>query len=98
MDSDRSKEELDLAKKIIKEYPSIKSVIYSKKCLEEELLKILAPNDIGKNGRKKSQELKTVLKKYCKNAKDYERLFTKKKLEQARTNNKWLDSIIKIFE
>ena len=29
---------------------------------------------------------------------DYERLFTKKKLEQARTNNKWLDSIIKIFE
>lgn len=30
MDSDRPKEELDLAKKKIKEYPSIKSVIYSK--------------------------------------------------------------------
>lgn len=98
MDSDRPKEELDLAKEKIKEYPSIKSVIYSKKCLEEELLKILAPNDMGKNSRKKSQELKTVLKKHCKNAKDYERLFTKKKLEQARINNKWLDSIIKIFE
>lgn len=98
MDSDRSKEELDLAKKKIKECSSIKCVVYSKKCLEEELLKILTPSDIGKNSRKKSKELKAVLKNYCKSAKDYERLFDKKRLEKARINNKWLDSIIKIFE
>lgn len=98
MDLDRPKKELNLAKKKIKEYPSIKGVFYSKKCLEEELLKILTPKDVSKNRCKKSQELKTVLKNHCKNAKDYERLFTRKKLNLARINNKWLDSIIRIFE
>lgn len=98
MDLDRPKKELNLAKKKIKEYPSIKGVFYSKKCLEEELLKILIPKNVSKNRCKKSQELKTVLKTHCKNAKDYERLFTRKKLNLARINNKWLDSIIRIFE
>lgn len=63
MDSDRSKEELDLAKKKIKECSSIKCVVYSKKCLEEELLKILTPSDIGKNSRKKIQRIKNSFKK-----------------------------------
>ena len=98
MDHDRSKEEIELAEHEIKKHPSIRVVIYSRKCFDEELLKILRPKDMKKNKSKSSQELKSILRTICKTSKDYERLFTKKVLDQARKNSKWLDSIIKIFE
>lgn len=98
MDSDRPREELARAKQLLAKHSSIKKVVYSKKCLEEELLKIADPDKTVKNKPKTSQELKTILKKHCKDSKDYERIFTKKKLNEARKNSAWLDSIIKIFE
>lgn len=98
MDHDRHENEINLAKKEIKKHTSIKPVIFSQKCLEEELLKIISPEDSSKFAGKTSRELKDIFKKKCKSMKDYERIFTREALMQGRVNNKWLNSIIGVFE
>lgn len=98
MDSDRPVDELEKAKVLISKHPSIKTVIFSKKCLEEELLKIICSNDVKKNKTKTSNELKNILESKCKSSKDYGRVFNKEILDKARVGNKWLDSIVKVFE
>jgi hypothetical protein len=98
LDNDKTKNEIIKARKVAKDKKI--ELIENTPCLEYLFLLILDSRNISTDSKecKKVFEKEYIEKRQRKEAREYDKYFTKKSLDGKRKNIKILDSIIKIME